>query len=161
MPLSHRLIPVIALVVVVGCASQQQARTNTPATSGDATSDSSPGTQSRTESFESPTPGARKVKSIDGSFEGEIIGSPSPTSKFTKLQIGMSRERVESLIGAPSDMKSYTTGKMWIPFYFGRDTYRFETFYKDEGRLTYAGGHVSPGVRLFRITVDATEDGHQ
>jgi hypothetical protein len=58
-------------------------------------------------------------------------------------------------------MKSYSTGKMWIPFYFGRDTYRLETFYKDEGRLTYASGHVSPGVRLFRITVNTTEVGHQ
>jgi hypothetical protein len=161
MPRIHGLIPVMALVLFVGCASQQQAGTNTPSTSGTAASDPSLKTQSQTQSVESPAPGTRRVQSIDGSFEGEIVGTPAPTSKFSKVQIGMSRERVEDLIGAPSDMKSYTTGKMWIPFYFGRDTHRVETFYRNEGRLTYAGGQFSPGVRLFRLTVDTTEDGIQ
>ncbi len=162
MSLNHRLVPLIALVLLVGCASQQQARTNTPSTSGATTSDPSPKGYSQPQSPESPTPGTRKVASRDGTFEGEIVGTPSPTSKFTKLQIGMSQRQVEDLIGTPSDMKTYTTGKAWIPFYFGKDAYRFETLYKNEGRLTFAGGGVTgTSGRLIRVTVDTTEDGYQ
>jgi hypothetical protein len=162
MPLNHRLIPIIALVLFVGCASQQQARTNTSSTSGTTASDPSLKTQSQPQSFEAPAPGTRKVASKDGTFEGEIVGTPSPTSKFTSLQIGMSQRQVEDLIGTPSDIKTYVTGKAWIPFYFGKDSYRLETFYKNEGRLTFEGGGVTgTSGRLIRVTVDTTEDGYQ
>jgi hypothetical protein len=90
------------------------------------------------------------------------VGAPSSASKFAKLQIGMSQRQVEDLIGKPSDMKTYATGKAWIPFYFGKDAYRYETFYKDEGRLTFEGGGVTgTSEKLIRVTVDTTEDGYQ
>jgi hypothetical protein len=51
----------------------------------------------------------------------------------TKLRIGMRQKEVHDLIGMPNDSNTYTTGKTFIPFYFGKDAYRFETFYKKEG----------------------------
>ncbi|AOY01400.1 outer membrane protein assembly factor BamE [Jeongeupia sp. USM3] len=111
---------------------------------------------------DAPTPGGRKVMSKDGTFEGEIVGTPAKKSKFGKLQIGMSQRQVDDLIGTPSDTKTYTTGKAWVPFYFGKDAYRFETYYKKEGRLTFVGGGVTgTSGKLLRITVDTKEDGYQ
>lgn len=66
-------------------------------------------------------PNHRYVKSRDGSFDGEIWGKPAKNSKFTALQIGMSQGEVESKIGRGTDMRTYMTGKAWIPFYFGTD----------------------------------------
>lgn len=99
----------------------------------------------------------RRVQSKDGDFQGELVGAAAAGSKFSKLQIGMSRRQVEDIIGQPSDQKTYMTGKAWTPFYFGNDRVRMETFYKKEGRLTYAKN----GEKLFRITVDTGEDGYQ
>ena len=101
----------------------------------------------------------RKVVSKDGSFTGEVVGTPAPKSKFAKLVIGMSRRQVEDLIGTPSDMKTYQTGKGWIPVagLFSRDQYRLETYYKSEGRLVFAQN----GEKLFRIQVDTRASGYQ
>lgn len=95
--------------VLFGCASQQQTATSTP--SSKETSDSSPPS----------SPGVRIVKSRDGSFDGEIIGTPAPNSKFAKLEIGMGRSEVRDLIGSPNDTSGHITGKQFIPFYFGAD----------------------------------------
>ncbi|MDD2875351.1 MAG: hypothetical protein PHG21_17155, partial [Azoarcus sp.] len=104
----------------------------------------------------------RTVKSRDGSFDGEIWGKPARNSKFTSLQIGMSQSEVEDKIGRSSDMKSYVTGKAWIPFYFGTDGHRFETYYKGQGSLIYTGGGIGGGRGvLIGINHDASEDGYQ
>lgn len=104
----------------------------------------------------------RYVKSRDGSFDGEIWGTPAKNSKFTSLQIGMSQAEVEDKIGRPSDMKTYVTGKAWIPFYFGNDAHRYETFYKGQGSLIYTGGGIGGGRgQLVGINHDASEDGYQ
>ncbi|PKO57748.1 MAG: hypothetical protein CVU25_06915 [Betaproteobacteria bacterium HGW-Betaproteobacteria-19] len=104
----------------------------------------------------------RYVKSRDGTFDGEIWGTPAKNSKFTSLQIGMSQGEVEGKIGRGTDMRTYMTGKAWIPFYFGTDGHRFETFYKGQGSLIYTGGGVGGGRGvLVGINHDATEDGYQ
>ena len=79
-----------------------------------------------------------KVKGLDG-WEGEITGKPAPGTKFTQVQIGMSRAQVQSIVGAPTDQGAYITGKAWIPWYFGSDRYRHEFAYKGMGRLIFAG----------------------
>jgi hypothetical protein len=105
----------------------------------------------------------RYVKSRDGSFDGEIWGKPAKNSKFTRLQIGMTQSEVERLIGEGTDIRSYITGKAWIPFYHGTDAHRFETFYKGHGSLIYTGGNAFGGGRgvLVGINHDASEDGYQ
>ena len=100
----------------------------------------------------------RIVKSIDGSFEGEIVGKIDPKSRFAKLKIGMTLSEVNALIKAPDDLMRHETGKRWIPFYFGDDPQRMQAFYSGEGCLTYTGGNVfgGGGNQLIRITADTT-----
>ena len=96
----------------------------------------------------------RVVKSRDGSFDGEIVGTPARGSKFSKLVIGMTMDEVTSLIGGPDNIARHETGKRWIPFYFGSDAQRMEVLYRGEGCLTYTGGNVfgGGGNQLIRIT---------
>lgn len=90
----------------------------------------------------------------------DIIGTIQPGSKFAKLKIGMDMAQVQALIKMPDDMKRYESGKRWIPFYFGDDAQRMETYYEGEGCLTYTGGGVFGGVggQLIRIHADKTKD---
>jgi hypothetical protein len=54
------------------------------------------------------------------------------------------------------------TGKAFIPFYFGGDRSRFETLYKEEGRITFTGGAGigGRGYKVHRIIYDPSEDGY-
>jgi hypothetical protein len=90
-----------------------------------------------------------------------ISGNIPAGSPFSKLAIGMSRKQAHDLIGPPSDEFTYSTGKMWIPFYFGKDMVRLEDLYKGQGRITYTGAGVG-GVnyRIDHIEYDPTEDGY-
>jgi hypothetical protein len=88
----------------------------------------------------------KKVKSRDGSFEGEVIGTAASGSKFAKLQIGMQMSEVQELLGnAPDRFHSYESGKRWIPFYFGNDARRMQVLYKGAGCLMFTGGNVWGG----------------
>ena len=87
--------------------------------------------------------------------ESRIEGNVPANSPFAKIQIGMSPAQVHSIIGQPTDMKQYITGKMFIPFYFGSDRVRREELYKGVGRITYASGAV------FKAIYDPSEDGFQ
>ncbi len=143
------VLAVVTVSLLSGCVATQQQAIKSDSSSVAVASEPANGS-------------VRKVMSKDGSFEGEIIGTPAPKSKFSKLQIGMSQRQVEDLTGQPSDMKTYTTGKSFIPFYFGGDAWRLETYYKKEGRLTYIGGGVAgSNPKLLRITVNANESGYQ
>ena len=108
----------------------------------------------------SPAPAANTkiVASTDGTFSGEIVGNIKPGSKFSKLKIGMTMAQVQKLIKAPDDMTRHETGKRWIPFYFGNDSQRLQTYYEGEGCLTYTGGNVFGGGenQLIRIAADST-----
>jgi hypothetical protein len=98
----------------------------------------------------------RIVPSKDGSFEGEIVGTAAPGSRFAQLQIGMEALPVQRLIGIPDAMHAHETGKRWIPLYFGTDARRLITFYRGEGCLTFTGGNDwgGGGNQLIRIVVD-------
>lgn len=140
MALKTNLAILMVTMMIAGCASQQQGA-GTASGASSATAASS-------------TPGVRTVKSRDGSFEGEMVGTPAANSKFAKLQIGMTMREVTGLIGGPDDMIRHETGKRWIPFYFGNDAQRLQVIYKGEGCLTYTGGNVFGGgdSELIRIT---------
>jgi hypothetical protein len=140
MALKTNLAILTVTMLIAGCASQQQgAGTASGASSATAAS---------------PASNVRTVKSRDGTFEGEIVGTPAANSKFAKLQIGMTMREVTGLIGGPDDMIRHETGKRWIPFYFGNDAQRLQVIYKGEGCLTYTGGNVFGGgdSELIRIT---------
>jgi hypothetical protein len=86
------------------------------------------------------------VKSIDGTYTGEVIGVIAEGSRFSKLKIGMSTDDVQAVFGrTPDRSHSYESGKRWIPFYFGNDARRMQVLYKDEGCLIFTGGNVWGG----------------
>lgn len=115
---------------------------------------------SSTTSTTSATPASgpkRIVKSRDGKFDGEIIGTAAPDSKFAKLAIGMSDQEVQGVLNrAPDRTHTYESGKRWIPFYFGNDARRMQVLYKGEGCLIFTGGNIwgGGGSELIQIEVD-------
>ena len=140
------LVPFVCFVFLFGCASRHKAGTNK----------SKPASTSSAAQAD-----VRTVKSADGLIKGEIVGTPAPGSKFAQLQIGMTREQVENLIGRPSDTDSRITGKQYQPFYFGGDTQRTEAFYKGEGQLTFSNIHPdSAADTLIRIMVNPDATGN-
>ncbi|MDR0634524.1 MAG: hypothetical protein LBF91_06050, partial [Azoarcus sp.] len=100
----------------------------------------------------------RTARSADGRLEGDIWGMPADGSPFLQLEIGMSRQEAEALVGPGGGERTYLTGKAFIPFYFGTDRIRDEVLYKGVGSLTYAGGGmVSNGGKLVSIVHDPDE----
>ena len=158
------LLLVSACAALAACASKSQsgapgtasstaaAPSTTPAATASTTTGATATTSTvSTASKFGPT---RIVKSRDGSFDGEVIGTPARNSKFSRLVIGMTMDEVTSLIGGPDNMVRHETGKRWIPFYFGNDAQRVEVLYRGEGCLTYTAGNVFGGGsnQLIRIT---------
>ena len=125
------LIAAICSLFLYGCASRQKIETIKPKAA------------------------VQSVMSEDGLIKGEIVGTPTPESRFAKLKIGMTLEQVESLIGRPNSTDSRITGKQYQPFYFGGDTQRTEAFYKNEGQLTFSNMQPdSAADTLIRIMVN-------
>lgn len=155
--MNTKYIAAIGLATVLcGCSALQRNSSESQATPT-ASSSTAQTNQQTTSSAD-----GRSIQKVHvGKVDGEIIGKPAKNSKFSKIQIGMGRKQVEDIIGLPSDSHVYNTGKMFIPFYFGKDAYRIETFYKKEGSLTFEGGGVTgtSGV-LIRVSVDSTADGY-
>lgn len=88
----------------------------------------------------------RMMKSVDGTFEGEVYGNIPPNSKWAKLQIGMEQPQVERILGGTSaEIRTHPTGKAFIPFYFGTDRYRYEVVYRGQGSVSYTGGSWGAG----------------
>jgi len=70
-------------------------------------------------------------------------------------------KQVTDLIGEPTDTSAHITGKVFIPFYFGGDTTRVETFYRGEGQLTFSAAHFgSSNYVLEAIHVNPSESGY-
>ena len=65
----------------------------------------------------------REVPSQDGSFTGEIVGTPAEDSKFAQLQIGMSMQDVQELMDRAIDRMGEAKGSAAI-------AERIEAFFK-------------------------------
>lgn len=149
----NRLIPVICIAFLFGCASQQKKPKTIKSPAKTTLTKPAPATPAAKVEVQA-------VRSADGLIKGEIVGTPAPDSKFTQLQIGMTLEQVEKLIGRPDDSDSRITGKQYQPFHFGGDTQRTEAFYKGEGQLTFSNTQPdSAADRLIRIMVDPNATG--
>ena len=155
----------VSIAALAGCASSTSTTTTSSAgqaPAGTAAPATSPGAAAARPAANAPSPygPTRTVKSRDGRFDGEIVGSVAPGSRFAKLQIGMTYEEVTALIGAPDNMVRHETGKRWIPFYYGNDSQRLQVLYRREGCLTFTGGNVfgGGGNELVRITATERQD---
>lgn len=82
------------------------------------------------------------------------------SSKFSKVKMGMGSTQVKDLIGQPSDTRSGSTGKAWIPFYYGSDRTRTTYYYKGEGRISFSYGY-GGGDKVVGIDYDPSEDGYR
>jgi len=140
-----KIVTALGMSLFLGACSTPPARTETP----DA--------QKPTASMPSGN-APRAVQSRDGSYTGEIIGTPAADSKFAKLLIGMETTEVQKIVGRfPDELHTYESGKRWIPFYFGSDARRMQVLYKGEGCLVFTGGGVfSSGGDLIQIQADPT-----
>jgi hypothetical protein len=141
----ERCAAMLALALVTGCASTGQQKASTQTAASAAAAPAAPATGN-----------TRVVKSRDGSYTGEISGTPAPDSKFAKLLIGMEMNEVQKIVGRfPDEIQTYESGKRWIPFYFGNDVRRVQVLYKGEGCLVFTGGGAfAAGGDLIQITVD-------
>lgn len=146
LPTSLYIAIAAAALVSAGCSS-----TSTPSSSGNtAAAPSAPATAA-------PAGTTKIVKSRDGKFDGELIGTPASDSKFAKLAIGMQTTEVQDVMTrAPDRSHTYESGKRWIPFYFGNDARRMQVLYKGEGCLIFTGGNIwgGAGGDLIQIQVD-------
>jgi len=139
------LMAAICLMPLFGCASLHKGVTNKSA---------------RTSAPSVANPAVRSVMSADGLIKGEIVGTPAPASKFSKLQIGMTLDQVKNLIGSPNNSDSRITGKQYQPFYFGGDTQRTEAYYEGEGQLTFSNTRLdSAPDTLIRILINPNATG--
>lgn len=160
-----RLVPAVCCLFLFGCASWQQDNTSKSAPDtalvpgSESAPTAAPAAAPGSESAAIPLPpksNVRTVRSADGTISGEIVGTPALNSKFAKLQIGMTPEQVEDMIGQPEDTDSRVTGKQFQPFYLGGDTQRMEYFYMREGWLIFSNIQIdSAADALIRIVVDA------
>lgn len=114
----------------------------------------------QTQTPQASSSNARVVKSKDGTFTGEIVGKPAPSSKFSKLQIGMHMNEVQDVMGrAPDRLHTFESGKRWIPFYFGNDARRMQVLYKNEGCLIFTDGNVWGGAGGDLVQIEADPSG--
>ncbi|SRR6266852_231953 len=81
-----------------------------------------------------------------------------PSSPLARVQIGMGLHEVVSLMGAPTDQRTYRTPKVLIPYYFGGDMMETEFHYIGLGRIVFAAGpFAAPAV--IRVEEDRSEPG--
>jgi hypothetical protein len=49
------------------------------------------------------------------------------------------------------------TGKAWIPFYYGGDTYRTDWMYKGKGRVVFSRNQWSGALKVIRVMHNPNE----
>lgn len=164
LPLTLTLASLVVVLLsacqtTAGSSSSQSATTATPTSRA-----TPPGMNDRGEVVDSSKIEAGHGKKVKGlnDWEGEITGKPAPGTKFTRLQIGMSRQQVLDIVGQPTDQGAYITGKAFIPFFWGSDRYRHELAYKGQGRLIFAGSSgFDSNAHLIWIIHNANDSGYR
>ena len=86
----------------------------------------------------------------EGPIKGQFVGSPAPSSKFSKLKFGMGIYDVKKLIGQPDDQFEHVDGS-------GYDR-EMDYYYKNEGQLTFVYSS-SMANQLVTIKVDQNATG--
>jgi uncharacterized protein YgiM (DUF1202 family) len=92
---------------------------------------------------------------------GEASKSPPPPgSKLARVSNGMSEAQVVEILGPPTSQQNYTTGKAWIPYYYGPDTGRLDYRYKGLGIVVFSRNRYSGNTQVVRVDSDPNEDGY-
>ena len=92
--------------------------------------------------------------------------APAPeapkTVDLSKVQVGMSQQQVNDLLGPPTAQTQRATGKQWQPFNFGaKDLQRMMYHYKGVGRVEFSLKSAYEGVfRVIAVTPNPAETGY-
>lgn len=87
--------------------------------------------------------------------------APPAGHPLAKVQLNMQPHEVQAVMGAPTNTKSYVSGKAFIPWNFGADSgSRVEYAYKDQGRVVFAVNRWSGQQKVVRVDYDPNEDGN-
>ena len=63
---------------------------------------------------------------------------PPPGHPLAAVELGMTSEDVETILGDPDDRQRSRTGRAWIPFYTGPDAHRITWTYTGRGRVVFS-----------------------
>ena len=85
-------------------------------------------------------------------------GAPA-SGPLAAVRPGMDPAQVEHLIGAPTSVRPFITGKAFIPWYFGPDRTRTAFYYKGQGRVIFSGDPVNANSRVVEVQYDPSEPG--
>jgi len=85
--------------------------------------------------------------------------SAPPSGPLASVRPGMNPAQVEQLVGAPSSVRPFITGKAFIPWYFGPDRTRTAFYYKGQGRVIFSGDPVNANSRVVEVQYDPSESG--
>ena len=85
---------------------------------------------------------------------------PVTEGKLSQISEGMSNGDVVSILGSPTSEQSYTTGKQWIPYYYGSDTSRVDYKYAGLGVVTFSRNRYSGNLKVVSVVSDLSEDGY-
>jgi hypothetical protein len=108
------------------------------------------------------TQSAKNTSDAGASAASTAAAATAPSSSpLSKVTIGMNKKQVSDVAGHPTDENSYSTGKVWIPFYFGTDARRTSWYYKGEGVVVFADGNAFGGgtPEVIRVDYDPAETG--
>jgi len=88
--------------------------------------------------------------------------APPAGSTMAKVELKMTPEQVQEIMGAPTGQKTYMTGKAFNPFTaYGNDSgSRMEYAYKGQGRVVFAVPRWGGSMKVVRIDYDPAEDGN-
>jgi hypothetical protein len=84
------------------------------------------------------------------------------TVDFSKIEVGMSQQQVNDLLGPPTAQTQRMTGKQWHPFNYGaKDLQRMMYLYKGVGRIEFSLKSAYEGVfRVIAVTPNPAETGY-
>jgi outer membrane protein assembly factor BamE (lipoprotein component of BamABCDE complex) len=85
------------------------------------------------------------------------IAAVPDDSPLAKITIGMDDSEVRKVLGEPTTQKAYTTGKAWIPFYYGPDTSRTDYIYKGIGRVVFSRNQYSGQLKVINVLHNPNE----
>jgi hypothetical protein len=83
----------------------------------------------------------------------------APSGPMAAVHQGMDPAQVQRLLGAPTSVRPFITGKAFIPWYFGPDRTRTAFYYKGQGRVIFSGDPVNANSRVVEVQYDPSEPG--
>ncbi len=87
--------------------------------------------------------------------------APPADHRLAKVQMNMSPQQVQEIMGMPSGQANYPTAKAFMPYNYGNDSgSRVEYKYTGEGRVVFAVPRWGGNMKVVRVDYDPNEDGN-